>query len=54
MKNDKEESEEEALFDFERFDVYKRAVDFADKIFEFTERFPKSQEHILSSQLSRI
>ncbi len=40
-------------FDFEKLDVYNRAVDFADKIFDISDKFPRQVQYSLGTQLQR-
>ena len=40
-------------YDFEKLDVYQRALDFAEAIFETTERFPQQVQYSLGDQLRR-
>lgn len=41
------------VFDFEKLEVYKKAVDFANWIYEETKNFPKSEQFGIVSQLRR-
>ncbi len=43
----------EVLFEFEKFDIYKRALDFANDIYDLTKKYPKSEQFGLVSQLRR-
>ncbi len=47
MKNKK------ANFDFEKLEVYQRAVDFANIVYEVTKNFPKNEQFGIVSQLRR-
>ena len=40
-------------FDFERLDVYKRAVQFIQNVYEATEKFPNDELYGLTAQLRR-
>jgi four helix bundle protein len=40
-------------FDFEKLDVYKKAIDFASKIYEVTKDFPTNELYGLTSQIRR-
>jgi len=40
-------------FDFEKLDVYKRAVQFIEKIYKATEKFPSDELYGLTAQLRR-
>ena len=40
-------------YDFEKLDVYKLAMDFAEQVFEITERFPQRLQYSLGDQLRR-
>lgn len=40
-------------FDFERLDVYKRALDFIDKIFDLTDNFSRNVQFSLGDQFRR-
>ncbi|MFQ5532964.1 MAG: four helix bundle protein [Candidatus Methylomirabilales bacterium] len=40
-------------FDFEKLDVYKRAVQFTLKVYEATEKFPRDELYGLTAQLRR-
>ena len=40
-------------FDFEKLDVYKRAVQFIEKIYQATEKFPSYELYGLTAQLRR-
>jgi four helix bundle protein len=44
---------EQELFEFEKFDVYQRSVEFANKMFSLTKKFPETERYGLSSQLNR-
>jgi four helix bundle protein len=39
-------------FIFENLDVYRKAIDFADQVYEFTKNFPKGN-YYLADQLNR-
>jgi len=41
------------LFEFENFEIYQRALDFADNMYELTEEYPKPERYGLCSQLQR-
>jgi len=41
------------MFKFETFDVWKRAIDFANEIFEFADRLPQQYQFSLGEQLRR-
>jgi len=43
----------ERFFRFERFDSWKRAVEFADKMFEVADRLPQRYQFSLGEQLRR-
>ena len=45
--------EKEDLFNFEQLMVYKKALDFIDKVYSQTKSFPKSEEFRLTSQYIR-
>ena len=47
MKNKK------ANFDFEKLEVYQRAVDFANIVYKLTKNFPKNEQFGIVSQLRR-
>ena len=40
-------------FDFEKLEVYKRAVDFANIVYELTKSYPKIEQFGIISQLRR-
>ena len=40
-------------FDFENLDVYKKAVNFADKVYKITNNFPESELYGIISQIRR-
>ena len=40
-------------FDFERLEVYSKALDFADTVYNITEEFPERENYGLTSQLRR-
>ena len=40
-------------YDFENLEVYQKAMDFAEKIFEVTEEFPQRLQYSLGDQLRR-
>lgn len=40
-------------YDFERLEVYQKALDFAEQIFELTEGFPQRLQYSLGDQLRR-
>ena len=40
-------------YDFERLDVYRLAMDFAEQIFERTEQFPQRLQYSLGDQFRR-
>ena len=40
-------------FDFEKLDVYKKAVTFAEEIYSISKNFPKEEVYGLTSQLRR-
>ena len=40
-------------YDFERLDVYQRAMDFAEAVFEMTEEFPQRLQYSLGDQFRR-
>lgn len=40
-------------YDFERLDVYQKALDFAEAVFRITERFPQHVQYSLGDQLRR-
>ncbi len=40
-------------FDFEKLDVYQKAINFANMIYEITMKFPKSEQFGIVSQLRR-
>ena|SRR3989338_1260336 len=41
------------MFKFENLEVWKKAIDFTKKIHDLTQRFPKDELYILSSQIKR-
>jgi four helix bundle protein len=41
------------LFEFEKFEVYQRALEFAYRIYKLTEEFPQTELFGLNSQLRR-
>lgn len=43
----------EEVFSFEKLDVYQRAIDFINTIFEVSKKFPYRLEHSLGDQLRR-
>ena len=40
-------------YDFEKLDVYQKALDFAERVFEITEEFPQKFQFSLGEQLRR-
>jgi four helix bundle protein len=52
-KDNNDNLDEELLFDFEKFDLYQRALEFSNKIFDIIKKYPKEERYILSSQLNR-
>jgi four helix bundle protein len=52
MQPEKEE-QYDVLFDFEKLDVYNKALEMVNTILELTEEFPKRYEYSLVSQLNR-
>jgi len=40
-------------FDFEKLEVYKKAIDFANDIYNLTKKFPKDEQFGITSQLRR-
>ena len=42
-----------ARYDFERLEVYQKALDFTEQIFELTEQFPQRLQYSLGDQLRR-
>ena len=40
-------------FDFEKLDVYKRAVQFILNVYEVTEKFPNDERYGLTAQVRR-
>ena len=40
-------------YDFQKLEVYKKAMDFVERIFEITEKFPQSLQYSLGDQLRR-
>jgi len=40
-------------YDFEKLDVYQKALDFAEQVFECTEGFPQRVQYSLGDQLRR-
>ena len=40
-------------FDFEKLDVYQRAIDYANDIYNITKKFPKSEQFGLTNQLRK-
>jgi len=48
-----EQDNYEGLFSFEKLDVYRRAVDLADKIMKLTEKFPDRVQKSIVPQLNR-
>jgi hypothetical protein len=51
--SDTDNEQAEFLFGFERFELYQRSVDFADKILTLARNFPDYEKFELSSQLRR-
>ena len=49
MKNEKKD----VKFDFEKLDVYEKAIDFADNIYNISKKFPKAEQFGLTNQLRR-
>jgi len=50
----KEGQEKQArFFRFERFEAWKRAIEFADKMFEVADRLPQRYQFSLGEQLRR-
>ena len=41
------------MFDFEKLNVYQKAVDFADSVYETTKSFPKSEIYGITGQFRR-
>jgi len=41
------------MFDFEKLEVYKKSLDFADEIYNITKTFPKSEIFGITSQFRR-
>lgn len=40
-------------FDFEKLEVYKKSVDFANEVYNFTKKFPKDEQFGITSQIRR-
>lgn len=40
-------------FDFERLEVYKKAVNFANDVYNLTKKFPKDEQFGITNQLRR-
>jgi four helix bundle protein len=40
-------------FDFERLDVYQKAMDFTEEVYKITKRFPPNELYGLTSQIRR-
>lgn len=40
-------------FDFEKLEVYKKAVNFANRVYNLTKRFPKDEQFGIISQIRR-
>jgi len=40
-------------FDFENLEVYKKAIDFANDIYNLTKKFPKDEQFGITSQIRR-
>lgn len=40
-------------FNFEKLDVYQRALEFTDEVYRITRKFPKEEQFGLTSQLRR-
>ena len=45
--------ERRVRYDFEKLEVYQKALSFAEMIFEMTERFPQRVQYSLGDQLRR-
>lgn len=41
------------LFDFERLEVYKKALDFVNLVYEISEKFPIEERYSLIDQFKR-
>ena len=41
------------MFDFEKLNVYQRALEFTNKIFDITQKFPKILQYSLGDQFRR-
>ena len=53
MEKQGEAGERPARYDFEKLEVYQKALGFAEAIFETTERFPQRVQYSLGDQLRR-
>ena len=40
-------------FDFEKLEVYKKAINFANDVYNLTKRFPKEEQFGITSQIRR-
>ena len=43
----------ENRYDFQKLEVYKKAMDFVEKVFDVTEKFPQALQYLLGDQLRR-
>ena len=41
------------MFGFEKLDVWQKAIEFADRVYDVTESFPSDERFGLSSQMRR-
>jgi len=41
-------------FDFEKLEVYKKAIDFANDIYNLTKKFPKDEQFGITSQKKNL
>lgn len=53
MEKQGEAEERPARYDFEKLEVYQKALGFAEAIFETTEHFPQKVQYSLGDQLRR-
>ena len=50
---DEEVDEEEPLFTFEKYEIYQRALDFANDMYDIVEGYPDTEKFCLVDQLKR-